>query len=86
MYCLANLLFFDIPLLYYYTNLNSSIICCLFSGDMYLSFGISDSSLASSFCERSSTECSFLEEFLEIFVILSAISLPIKSPVASAVF
>ena len=25
MHCLANLLFFDIPLLYYYVNLNSSI-------------------------------------------------------------
>ena len=81
MYCLAKLLFFDIPLLYYYTNLNSSIICCLFSGDIYLSFGISISSLASLFCE-----CSSLEDFLEIFVILSAILLPIKSPVASAVF
>ena len=34
---LTNLLFFDIPLLYCYTNLNSSIICCLPSGDMYLS-------------------------------------------------
>ena len=40
MYCLTNLLFFDIPLLYY-VNLNSSIICCLFSGDIYLSFGFS---------------------------------------------
>ena len=28
--------FFDIPLLYYYTNLNSSIICCLCSGDIYI--------------------------------------------------
>ena len=79
MHCLTNLLFFDIPLLYYYTNLNSSIICCLFSGDMYLSFGASDSSLASLFCER-------LEDFFKTLVILSAILLPIKSPVASAVF
>ena len=39
MYCLTNLLFFDIPLLYY-VNLNSSITCCLSSGDIYLSFGI----------------------------------------------
>ena len=59
LYCLLNLLFFNIPLLYYYTNINSSVICCLFSGDIYLSFGISTS---------------------------SAILLPIKSPVASAVF
>ena len=78
MHCLKNLLFFGMPLLYYYTNLNSSIICCLFSGDMYLSFGASDSSLASLFC-------GFLD-FLETLVILSAILLPIKSPIASAVF
>ena len=38
--CLANLLFFDIQLLYYYTDLNSSIICCLFSGDVYFYFSI----------------------------------------------
>ena len=84
LYCLINLLFFDIPLLYCYTNLNSSIICCLFSGDMYLSFGISISSLALSFC--SFLDCNSVEDFLEIFVILSAILLPIKSLVASAVF
>ena len=35
---LTNLLFFDIPLLYCYTNLNSSIIYCLSSGDMNLIF------------------------------------------------
>ena len=54
-----------------------------FSGDMYLSFGASasDSSLASLFCERN-----FVEKFFETLVILSAILLPIKSPVASAVF
>ena len=39
MHCLVNLIFFDIPLLYCYTNLNSSIICYLFSVNMYLSFG-----------------------------------------------
>ena len=79
VYCLMNLLFFDIPLLYCYTNLNSSVICYLFSADMYLSFGISISSLALLFC-------SSLENLLEIPVVLSAILLPIKSPVASAVF
>ena len=72
MCCLVNLLFFDIPL--YYTNLNSSIICCRFSGDIYLSFGISISSLTSLFFK-----CSSLEGFFEAFVILSAILLPIKS-------
>ena len=81
MHCLRNSLFFDIPLLYYYTNLKSSIICCLFSGDMYLSFGASDSSLASLFCEHN-----FAEDFLETLVIFSAILLLIKSPVASAVY
>ena len=53
-------------------NLNSSIICCLSSGDIYLPFGIS---LLVSF-----------ESTFEDFVILSAILLPIKSSVASAVF
>ena len=79
VYCLTNLLFFDIPLSYYYSNLNSSIICCRFSGDMYISFGISISSVASLFYR-------FLGSFLEIFVILLAILLPIKSSVASAAF
>ena len=45
---------------------------------MYLSFDVSDSSLASLFCV-------FLD-LLETLVILSAILLPIKSLVASAVF
>ena len=81
MHCIINSLFFDIPLLCYYTSLNLSIISCLFSGDMYLSFGVSVSSFASLFCERN-----FVEDFFETLVILSAILLPIKSPVASAVF
>ena len=57
MFCLTNSLFFGIPLYYftnnYYINLNSSIICNLSSGDIYLSFGISISLLALSklFCE-----------------------------------
>ena len=72
MHCPINLLFFDIPSLYCYTNLNSSIICCLFSGDMYLVFVASISLLVS--------------DIFETLVILSAILLPIKSPVASAVF
>ena len=84
MHCLTNLLFFDIPLLYCYTSLNSSIICCLSSGDMCLLFGTSISLLTSSFYE-----C-FAEDFecnsVETLVILSEILLPIKSPVASTVF
>ena len=91
MQCLTNLLFFDIQLLYCFTNLNSSIICCLSSGDMYLFFGTSISLLASSIFKCNSVECNSIErgsakDFFEILVILSAILLPIKSPVASAVF
>ena len=78
MHCVINSLFFDISLLYYSTSLNPSIICCLFSGDVYFSFGASDSSLGSLFC-------GFLD-FLKTLVILSASLLPIKSPVASAYF
>ena len=73
MHCQTNSLFFGIPLLYYYTS-----ICCLFPGDMNLSFSTSDSSLGLLFC-------GFLD-FLETLVIFSAILFPIKSPVTSAVF
>ena len=76
MYCLTNLLFFGVPLLYFYINLNSPTICCLSSGDIYISFGISLLALSKL----------FYKDFFETFVILSAILLPIKSPVASAVF
>ena len=86
MHHLSNLLFFGIPLLCYYINLNSSIIC-LSCGDIYLSFGIS---LLASFDGNSfgcnSVECNSLGDFFDVLVILSAILLPIKSSVASAVF
>ena len=76
-YCLANLLFFDIPLLYFYTNLSSSIICCLFSGDIsffwYFYFVLI-------FWEQ------FFRRLFETLVISSAILYPIKSSVVSAVF
>ena len=66
------------------------MICCLSSGDVYLFFGASISSCCNSlecnFIERNSTECNSVGDFLETLVILSAILLPIKSPVASAVF
>ena len=75
---LIDLLIFYVSLLYCYTSLNSSIICCFFSGDLYLSFGIS---ISSSFCD-----CNSLGEFFQTLIILSAILLPNKSPVASAVF
>ena len=41
VYCLKNLLFSDIPLLYYYINLRSPTTFCPSSGDTYLSLGIS---------------------------------------------
>ena len=41
VYCPADLLFFDIPSLYYYINLNPSITCCLSFGDGYISFRVS---------------------------------------------
>ena len=77
MHHLTNLLFFGIPLLYYYINLNSSIIFCLYCGDIYLSFGIS---LLTAF------EWGSLAGFFQILVILSAIKLTTKSPLGSAVF
>ena len=69
---LLNLLFFGIPLLYY-VSFNSSITFCLSLGEIYLSFGIS--LLTSSDCD-----------FFDALVILSAILLPVKSPVDFAVF
>ena len=83
LHCLLNLLLFDIPLLDYYPNLNSSINCCLFSADTHLSFDISILFFASS---KLLFECNYFEVFFETFVILSAILLPIKSPVATAAF
>ena len=71
---------FDIPLLYYYINLRSSIIFCLSSGDIYLSLGVS---LSCSFVPVFELFCG---EFFETLVILLPILLPIKSPVASSVF
>ena len=82
MHHLSNLLFFGITLLYYYINLNSSIICCLSCGDIYLSFGVS---LLASFNDNS-FEWNSLGDFFDVLVILSAILLPIKSPLASDFF
>ena len=60
MYCLTNFLFFDIPLLYY-VNFNSSLICCLFSGDIFFSFGVS---VSSKLC----WECSFFKDFYALLI------------------
>ena len=76
---LTNLLFFDILLLDYYINLRS-IVLCLFSEDISLSLGICLS------CSIVTVSELFLGEILEAFLILLAILLPLKSPVASAVF
>ena len=82
MHHLSNLLFFGIPLLYYYINLNSSIIFCLSYGDIYLSFDIS------LFVYLIATDhlVAFYLFFFLILVILSAILSPIRSSVAMAVF
>ena len=82
MHHLSSLLFFGIPLLYYYINLNSSMICCLSCGDIYLLFGIS---LLALFGDNSFA-CNSFGIFFDVLVILSAILLPIESPIASAVF
>ena len=79
------LLFFGIPLLYYYIILKSSINFCLSSGDIYLSLVISLSCLIFPFSFIIIFEL-FYGDIFETFIILSAIFLPIKSPVASAVF
>ena len=79
MYYLTNLLFFNIPLLYYYISLRSSITFCFSSEDLYLSLGISLSCL---FVIDFDLFCC---KFFEIFVILSTILLPIEILSASAV-
>ena len=68
---------FDIPLLCYYVNLRSSIIFCLFSGDMY--------SFISLICSSPFVTVSklFFGEVFETFVILAVVLLPIKSRVNS---
>ena len=64
----------------YYIKFRSSIICCPFSRDLYLSFGISLSSSIFSVFKL------FCGELLETFVILYTNLLPIKSLVSAAVF
>ena len=70
-YCLKNVLFLNIPVLYYYINIRSSIIFCLSFGDIDLFLGIS---LSYSFVAVSELFCG---KIFEIFVILSAILLPV---------
>ena len=70
------------------TNLNSSIICFLSSGDMYLFLGVAISTSSSVLLLLyNSFECNSVVDFyFETLLILSAILLPIKSPVASSGF
>ena len=75
MHHLTNLLFFGIPLLYYYINLNSSIVFCLSCGNISFFWYL-----------LTTFECGSLAGFYETLVILSAIKLPTRSPLASAVF
>ena len=81
VYYLANLIFFDVTLLYYYNNLRSSINFCHSSGDLKLSLGIS--LFSCSFVIVSELFCS---EFPEAFIFLLAILLTVKPPAASAIF
>ena len=84
MHRLSSLLFFGIPLLYCYTNLNSSKVCRLSFGEIYLSFGIS---LLTSFdCISSLCDALVTSFRLGFAVILSEILLPNKSLFVSAVF
>ena len=80
VYCLTNLLFFNIPISCYYVNLRSSMIFSSSSGDIYLPLDISLSFSILTFSKL------FCGKVFETFVMPSAILLPIKSPVASAVF
>ena len=79
VYSLKYLLFFGNPLLYYYINLNSSIMRCLFSEDIYLSFAIAIN-FSNIYELVSELFCG------EFFLIFLSILLPIKSSVVSAAF
>ena len=80
VYYSTNLLFVDIPLLYCYTNVRSSIFFCLSSGHIYISLGIS---LSCSFAIVSGLFCG---KVFETYVIQLATLLPIKSPASSTAF
>ena len=84
VYYIANLWFFGTPFIILLYYLRSSIFC-LFSGDKYLSFDVSLSNLIFyvSFATVSEVFC---REVFKTFVILSAISLSIKSSVNLAGF
>ena len=60
-------------------------IFCVFFRDIYLSFGISASTLISSVSHENESAIIFVKAH-EVLVILSAILLSIKSPVTPAAF
>ena len=64
------------------------MICFLSSGDIYLFLGVAISTSSSFVWSLSCNflECNYIAAFFETLVILSALLLPIKSPVASAVY
>ena len=77
VYCLTNLLFFDIPLLYCYISLKLPKMFPLSSGDLYHFLSVS---LSCSLLAVSKLLC------VKVLEMLSAILLPNKLPVASSVF
>ena len=79
LYYITNLLFFSIPLLYYYINFRSTITYCLFPGDIYLLFSISLSSPKFSVSILTALEilqilATLLRNFISSFVANHAIS------------
>ena len=73
--------------LYRYINLRWSTICCSFWKYVFFFCYFSiQSNIFCFICNCSFVTELFLDEFLNTFVIISEILLPIKSPVASAVF
>ena len=85
MYHLSSLLIFGIPLLYYYINLNSSIT--VFLAGIYIFLLVFQLEFLVFLLEfLFGIQCNSLGNFFDKLVILSAILLPIKSPVATAVF
>ena len=85
VYYVNLVIIFDILVSYYYINLKSLIICCLFSRGVYISLGISLSCSIFSVSFATVPEM-FCVEVLETFVVLSATLSQVKSPIASGVF
>ena len=78
MYCLTIFFFFFDILLMYYTRFNSSKFFCLFSGDIYISFGIFVSSkffLGCQSFELNPLECNSFEDYTkELYFIYNVVT------------